>query len=105
MAFHKLLNDNLNEFITLCKKYHIKRVYAFGSVTQPERFSENSDLDFMIAMEDNLDVKVYGDSYLNFWDALEKLFKRKVDLVTEGNLRNRFFINELERTKKIVYEG
>ena len=36
---------------------------------------------------------------------LEELFKRKVDLISGKAMKNPYFIQEVEETKKLVYGG
>ena len=51
----------------------IARVYLFGSVTQPGRFHERSDIDVAVDA-DTL------NSERPFWQALEQTLRRDVDL-------------------------
>jgi predicted nucleotidyltransferase len=88
---HPFLKDKLPKVIELFNQYHVKRAFAFGSVIN-DKFNESSDIDLLLSMEDGLDPIVYGGYYLDLWDALEQLFQRKVDLLTEGKLKNRFLI-------------
>src|SRR3989304_8714963 len=74
--------NNLSEIKRLLNQYKVKRAYAFGSVCTDE-FNEQSDIDLLIAFEDGLDPIEYGDNYFSLATALEKLFHRHVDLVTE----------------------
>lgn len=45
----------------------------------------------------------YVTNYFDFRDALERLFGRKVDLIEEGGLRNKYFIANVNRTKQMIY--
>jgi uncharacterized protein len=42
---------------------------------------------------------------INIWNGLEDLFQRPVDLLTESSLRNPYLRAEIERTKKLIYDG
>lgn len=101
---NSILSNNLDEVKRLLTKYHVKRAYAFGSVCT-ERFNTDSDIDLLIAFNDGLDPIVYADCYFLLADALENLFKRPVDLVTERSLSNPYFIESLNRTKIPIYES
>lgn len=46
-----------------------------------------------------------GELLLNFWDAIELFFKRKVDLITENSLKNPFFKKAVQQTKVLIYDG
>lgn len=42
---------------------------------------------------------------LSFWDSLEILFDRKVDLLTEDSINNPYLKKSIESTKKLIYDG
>ena len=43
-----LLTNKIDALNTLCKKYHVSLLYAFGSVLRKQDFNEKSDIDFII---------------------------------------------------------
>jgi predicted nucleotidyltransferase len=98
-----IINNNINEIISLLNLYKVKRAYAFGSVCT-DKFNDESDIDLLIAFNDGLNPLEYGDNYFLLVDALEKLFMRHVDLVTEPTLRNPYFIKSVNLTKTPIYE-
>jgi len=51
----------------------IERVYLFGSLLQPHRFSERSDIDLAVGCDD-ISVET------PFWRQLEQILKRDIDL-------------------------
>ena len=99
---NSIIKNNLSEIKRLLYQYKVKRAYAFGSVCTP-RFNEQSDIDLQIAFQDGLNPIEYGDNYFSLADALEKLFHRHVDLVTEPTLRNPYFIKSVNATKVSIY--
>ena len=100
---HTIVSNNIAEIKRLFNQYKVKRAYAFGSVCT-DRFNEKSDIDLLIAFQDGLNPIEYGDNYFSLVDALEKLFHRHVDLITEPTLRNPYFIQSLNKTKTPIYE-
>ena len=100
---HTIVSNNIAEIKRLFNQYKVKRAYAFGSVCT-DRFNEKSDIDLLIAFQDGLNPIEYGDNYFSLVDALEKLFQRHVDLITEPTLRNPYFIQSLTKTKTPIYE-
>ena len=40
---------------------------------------------------------------IQFYISLEELIGRRIDLVDEDNLKNPYFIEELEETKQLIY--
>ena len=100
-----LIEINLQKIKELCKKYRVRDLSVFGSILT-ERFSDKSDVDLLVNFEpfdpDNLDFD-YLTNYLDFADSLESIFGRKVDLVVESGLRNKYFIDNVNRTKQLIY--
>ena len=89
---------------TLQNNAAVKKFYLFGSALTA-RFDENSsDIDVLVETEDILPEKK-GEYLITLWEDLEKIFNRKVDLLTEGSLRNPYLTREIEQTRKLIYDG
>lgn len=84
----------------LCQKYKIAKLELFGSAIR-EDFDEASDLDFIVEF---LDEQKMFDRYFDFKEALENLFDRKVDLVMQEAIKNKYFKMSIEKEKKSIYE-
>jgi predicted nucleotidyltransferase len=92
------------ELADLCRQYQVEKLHLFGSAADG-RFEKNgSDLDFLVRFRNRQPTGGYADRYLGFADALERLFNRRVDLVTEQSIRNPYFRREIEATRQLVYE-
>jgi predicted nucleotidyltransferase len=88
----------------LQKNRAVKRFYLFGSALT-SRFDETaSDIDVLVETE-NLPPEEKGELLMILWDDLEKLFARRVDLLTENSLKNPFLTNEIENTRQLIYDG
>ena len=102
----KLIELNLQRIIDLCRKHKVKSLAVFGSILT-DRFNDDSDVDLLVDFEDydrdNPGEFDYVTNYFDFRDALEKLFNRKVDLIEEKGLRNKYFIANVNRTKQMIY--
>lgn len=99
----KLIELNIKRIIELCRLHRVKTLSVFGSILT-ERFNDNSDVDLLVNFDTtNHEEWDYVSNYFNFQDALEALFGRKVDLIEEKGLRNKYFIDEVNRTKQLVY--
>ena len=90
------------EVINLLRKHQIKKAFAFGSVLSPQ-FNDNSDIDLLIDFKDGIDPLEAGEHWWSLHDELRELFQREIDLVTESSLKNPYFIEELEKTKYLIY--
>ncbi len=67
-------------------------------------FKPESDVDLLVAFEDGLDPLEYGQHYFALADELEHVLQRSVDLLTEKQLKNEFFISRLNESKALIYE-
>ncbi len=63
------------------KGYGVRKIGVFGSVLKG-KLTKKSDIDILIEFK-NLSF----DNYAEVIILLEKLFKRKIDLITESSLR------------------
>jgi len=88
----------------LCRRYRVQRLYVFGSAADERFDAQRSDLDFVVKMVDREPTGGYADRVLDLAEALERLFQRRVDLVTEESIRNPYFRKQVEATRQLVYE-
>ena len=88
----------------LCLRSQVQRLYLFGTATSARFDAEHSDLDFLVSFADRRSTGDYADRFLDFADGLERLFGRRVDLVTEQSIRNPYFRREVEATRQLLYE-
>jgi len=88
----------------LCRRYGVARLYLFGSAASGGFADASSDLDFVVELEDRQPTGSYADRYIGLAEGLERLFGRRVDLVTEDSIRNPYFRREVEATRQLVYE-
>lgn len=92
--------DELNE---LCHRYGVERLYLFGSAATGRFRPPSSDFDFIVEMADRQPNAAYVDRYLGLAEALESLFGRPVDLITEQSIHNPYFRRQVEATRQLVY--
>ena len=80
----KLIELNLQRIIDLCRKHKVKTLLVNFDTTDHEKWD-------------------YVSNYFDFQEALEKVLGRKVDLVVEKGLKNKYFIQNVNRTKHLIY--
>jgi uncharacterized protein len=100
---HPSIQSKLPDLISILKNHKVKRAYAFGSVCTP-LFNQGSDIDLLIAFDDGIDPIEYGDLYWSLDEKLPVLLQRPVDILTEKQLRNPYFIKVMNHTKTPLYE-
>lgn len=98
-----LVEAKKDEVAALCRKYGVRRLDAFGSVTTDAFDPATSDLDFVADFADR--SPGYANRYLFFAEALEALFGRSVDLLTEDMIKSPIFREEIEAHRTLVYEA
>jgi predicted nucleotidyltransferase len=99
-----LIVEHKIKLISVCKELKIKYLYEFGSAVNG-KFTNESDLDFLINFEEGISIRVYSDNYFKLHNFLEKLFDRKVDLLTERSIKNPFFRKAIDESKELIYEA
>ena len=96
-----LIQEKKEDLKQLCVKYEIARMYVFGSAVS-NNFHDQSDIEILISFKE-IPFDRYTDNYFNLHAELELLFGRKVDLLTERSLNNKFLIESINQTKELLY--
>lgn len=97
------LDNYIKEITQLCQENSVKSLYAFGSVLT-DKFNDKSDIDLLIDIDSD-DPSDYSGKYFKVSFALQDMIDRKIDLLESISLRNKYLIEEIERTKVLIYEG
>ncbi len=99
------INENtIKELKNICSSLGVKRLYIFGSAVTGD-FNNKSDIDILISFDENLPIEQYTQNYFELHYKLRELFQRDIDIVTERSLSNPYFIENIEKTKKLIYEA
>jgi uncharacterized protein len=96
-----ILNTQLDEIRRLLKQNKVKKAYLFGSACTG-KFNKESDIDILIVFKDGLDPIEYGNLWWDLYFSLENLLHRKIDLITEGTIKNPYLLKEIERTRQEI---
>ncbi len=97
----ELIVKNKEQIIKLCQYYQVEEFFVFGSSLE-HHFSAESDLDFIVNFK-KLPFDIYTDYYFGLHEELEKIFHRKVDLITVNSLENKFFKEKVFQTRRLLY--
>jgi predicted nucleotidyltransferase len=104
MIIKELIYNRYNDFTELCKNHRVKQIYAFGSSVSDNFDPEKSDIDLLVEI-DEPDPIERGEKIISLWDKLEAFFKRKVDLLTNPNIRNPYLKQSVNETKVLIYDA
>jgi len=97
-----IIENNMERLIELCRKYHVAVLDVFGSAASEDFNEQCSDVDFLVEFDSSVKANRF-DNFFALYDELQKLLKRPVDLVEPGGLRNPYFIDSVEKTRKRLY--
>ncbi|MEX0813066.1 MAG: nucleotidyltransferase domain-containing protein [Chitinophagales bacterium] len=73
------INQYKKEIQALCKKHNVKNLYVFGSHARGD-YTPESDVDLMVEFE-GVSLYDYNDNYYDFFQRMEKVLRKKGDLV------------------------
>jgi uncharacterized protein len=96
----KLSKSKIKIIIDYVKDKPIDKIWLFGSYARGEAH-RGSDIDLVIRTEPN--AFKTGLEYFKWWNDLEKLTKKKIDLVSEGYL-SKYIVESVEKEKLLIYE-
>jgi predicted nucleotidyltransferase len=88
--------EQLRDF---CKKWKVTELALFGSVTRPEEFRPDSDVDVLVRFAEDARVGLFELSHME--DELKAIFGRDIDLADKVGLdesRNRTRANRILST-------
>ena len=98
-----LIEKNRKALKELCVTFRVRRLEVFGSASTGRNFDpEKSDLDFLVEFQ-TLQPGEYADAYFGLLDALETLFCRHIDLVMPQAVKNRYFIESIDKNREVLY--
>ncbi len=86
----------------LCRRYHVRKLYLFGSSLRSDFDPERSDLDFLVEFDDPPDGRA-ARQYFGLLGELRALLGRPVDLVDADAIRNPWFRKSLEATRRELF--
>lgn len=101
----KMIEMNMDKIAALCKKYKVAKLWVFGSILTP-RFNDESDVDFIVDFDEKqIELLDYADNFFDFIHEIEDVVGRKVDMVVNKSIKNRFFRAEVDETRKLLWSA
>ncbi len=98
-----IIESRLPQVRELCRRYNVARLELFGSVTTNEWDPQQSDVDVLVTFSAPVAPMSVWDQYMGLLLDLQTLYGRKVDLVEECAMKNRYFIKRVNETRRPVY--
>ena len=96
------IKNSIHKIISLCEDLKVEKLWIFGSATKSS-FTAKSDVDFLVSFE-KMKPEDYAENYFLLAENLENILNRKIDLVTVNSLSNPYFVEEVEKSKSLIYD-
>jgi len=86
----------------LCRRFQVLRLDIFGSAVRADFDPARSDVDLVVTFDDTWKAH-YADTYFGFLSALEDLFGRKVDLLTDRSIKNPYLRQTIDAERQPLF--
>ena len=90
------------EIALLCERFGVRRLELFGSAATGAFDPARSDVDFLVHFDAGRRIGAL-EQYFGLKEALEALLGRPVDLVEEGASSNRYFLESVNESRRLLY--
>jgi len=98
-----ITNEQMTRIRMLCDEYGVVKLELFGSAATDAFDPARSDVDAIAQFAEHSELD-YVDRFFGFVEALEELFERPVDLLTQQKFRNAIFQHSVDATRTVIYE-
>ncbi len=98
-----LIEQRQPQIDALCRRFLVRRLEVFGSAADSARFDPaRSDVDFLVEFTPDAEPRL-AELYLDLIAALRDLLGREVDVVMIRAIRNPYFRQVIERSRRTLY--
>jgi uncharacterized protein len=101
-GYASVIEPRLTALDILCRRFGVRRLDLFGSVADDRFDPARSDIDLLVEFDSSLPGG-YAAAYFGLREALEALFGRTVDLVTEPALKNPHLRRRIASEKRLLF--
>jgi uncharacterized protein len=98
----EIFSERRDAISALCRKYGVVRLHIFGSAVREDFEPGQSDVDLLVDFG-SMNPFQLVDAYFGLLEELRSLLGTEVDLVMSDAIKNRYIIEEIERTKQVLY--
>ena len=100
----ELIQQKRSAVADACRQFGVRRLEIFGSAVRDDFNAQKSDLDFIANFMPPLHPGVAA-RFFGLAEALEKIFARRVDLLTDAMIRNPVLRDEVNRDRTLIYDN
>ena len=98
-----IVAERMDRIHQMCERFQVERLYLFGSATNGG-MCPSSDVDFLVEFREDARDFV-RTPHLDMALELDDLFDCEVDLVSYRAIKNPYFREEVEETRRLIYES
>ncbi len=100
-----LVERHRQEILDTCRRFGVARLEVFGSVVTDAFDPERSDVDFIVFYPPGYDFGPWLGRFQELEEALADVLDRRVNLMMDSALKNRWFAREAARTRTVIYDA
>lgn len=97
-----LAQPQLELIAAACRRNHVARLHAFGSVLRPDYHPGESDIDLLVEFQP-LDASSLYKAYFALLNDLRQVLATPVDLVMADAVHNPYIKQTIEASKQEIY--
>jgi predicted nucleotidyltransferase len=97
-----IITENREKIADLCRQHHVRTLAVFGSAARDDFDPARSDVDFLVDFEPLSDLD-YAPNFFSLLRSFDRLFGRRVDLLTPPSIRNPYLRESIEADKVPLY--
>ena len=97
-----LAQPQLDAIAAACRRHHVARLHAFGSVLRPDFRPGESDIDLLVEFQP-LDASALYRTYFALLNDLRQGLASRVDLVMADAVRNPTIKKTIDASKQEIY--
>lgn len=92
-----------DQLAALCRQFQVRTLELFGSAATGRFDDAHSDFDFLVTFK-NPSAPGIARVYLGLAEGLEQILGRPVDLITPESVRNPYFREAIDNTRRVLYD-
>ncbi|SEC32043.1 nucleotidyltransferase family protein [Terriglobus roseus] len=96
------IDSRREQIEAICREHGVARLLVFGSVLRDDFNPDTSDIDLLVKFMPNVQ-KPWAGEYTDLQSAMEALFRRRVDVIPEGSIKNPYRLVNIEREQELLY--
>jgi predicted nucleotidyltransferase len=96
------LDAHREDLARLCAQFGVRRLDLFGSAATGAFDPARSDVDLMVEFDPAPGMTPF-EQYFGLKEQLAALFGREVDLVMSGASQNRYFLESVNKSRRLLY--